>query len=173
MLHFIPILWSKVRTMKSSIALLLCAVVFCACNQAQPTPEPQVDTPHPEQKTIEEVVLSSYIDGLQNQGDSVKIDQGFHPSFEMIGRTAEGKIFKRPIGQWRDRQVERRAQGELPHKAGEEVRGEIGMVDITKDVAVTKLIYYKGDRHAYTDYITLYKMDGEWKIVSKVYTAID
>ena len=158
--------------MKYYFSALLSTLLIMSCQEQGEIEdkEPAVD---PQVETIKNVVLTSYVDGLQNEGDSLKIDQGFHPAFEMLGRNAQDSLFKRPIAPWRNQQVKRRAAGELPHQGAELVRGEFEFVDVTDDVAVAKLIYYKGDRHAYTDYISLYKMDGEWKIVSKVYTTIE
>ena len=158
--------------MKYFLSVLFMALFSMSCME-QPKIEDKEPAVDPQVETIKNVVLTSYVDGLQNEGDSLKIDQGFHPAFEMLGRNAQDSLFKRPIAPWRNQQVKRREAGELPNEGAELVRGEFEFVDVTDDVAVAKLIYYKGNRHAYTDYISLYKMNGEWKIVSKVYTTID
>ena len=46
------------------------------------------------------------------------------------------------------------------------------MIDISKDVAVTRLDYLEGGQKTYVDYISLYKYETGWKIVSKIYHKI-
>jgi hypothetical protein len=51
-----------------------------------------------------------------------------------------------------------------------ERRREIVMVDVTGDAAVAKIVLdYPG--RVFTDYMSLLKIDGEWKIVNKTFTV--
>lgn len=159
-------------TMKTLFTTLIAVVFLASCgNQTAEKTESKELTA--DQLAIEQVIQNGYISGLQNEGDSVKIDQNFHPQFEMIGHADDGSLWKRSIAQWRDRQIERRGNGELPNEGDELISGEFEFIDVTQDVAVAKLHYYKGERLAYTDLISLYKINGEWRIVSKVFTTIE
>lgn len=61
------------------------------------------------------------------------------------------------------------APGE-PAEDEDERRREITMVDVTGDAAVAKIVLdYPGA--LITDYMSLLKLDGEWKIVNKIFTV--
>jgi hypothetical protein len=49
-------------------------------------------------------------------------------------------------------------------------RREITMVDVTGDAAVAKIVLDYPDA-ILTDYMSLLKIDGEWKIVNKIFTV--
>ncbi|HKY60269.1 MAG TPA: nuclear transport factor 2 family protein [Gemmatimonadota bacterium] len=51
-----------------------------------------------------------------------------------------------------------------------ERRREITMVDVTGDAAVAKIVLDYPDA-LITDYMSLLKVDGEWKIVNKIFTV--
>ena len=57
-----------------------------------------------------------------------------------------------------------------PAEDEDQRRREITMVDITGDAAVAKIVLdYPGA--LITDYMSLLKIDGEWKIVNKIFTV--
>ncbi len=134
---------------------------------------PKIEAPlNEEQQAIKEVVEEAYLQGLQNEGDTLKIDAGFHPQFVMIGRNKAEQLWHYPIKEWRQSKIERKAQGELPLAESKKVSGTFESIDIEDDVAMVKLHYFEGGMHTYTDFIALYKIKGEWKIISKVFTKI-
>ena len=56
-----------------------------------------------------------------------------------------------------------------PVKDEEKVTAKFPIIDITGNAAMVKLEYYKGGNHVFTDYLSLYKFEEGWKIVSKIY----
>ena len=57
-----------------------------------------------------------------------------------------------------------------PAQDEDQRRREIAMVDVTGDAAVAKIVLdYPG--RVFTDYMSLLKIDGEWKIVNKTFTV--
>lgn len=172
MVPIFPIFQHLIYIMRTIFSALIAAVFFASCGN-QPTEKSESEEPTPDQLAIEQVIQDGYISGLQNEGDSVKIDQNFHSQFEMIGHADDGSLWKRPIAQWREGQIERRNRGELPNEGEKLITGDFEFIDVTQDVAVAKLHYYQGERLAYTDLISLYKINGEWRIVSKVFTTIE
>lgn len=52
-----------------------------------------------------------------------------------------------------------------------EVQHHIALVDITGSAAVAKVEFRNWGGARYTDYFTLYKSEGVWKIANKVYDA--
>jgi hypothetical protein len=57
-----------------------------------------------------------------------------------------------------------------PAEDEDQRRREITMVDVTGDAAVAKIVLDYPDA-LITDYMSLLKIDGEWKIVNKIFTV--
>lgn len=115
---------------------------------------------------VQQVVQSAYIDGFANLVDISAMEKGFHPSFEVL-RLKDGNVEKTPIAHWiagAKKRVEN-AAGAAPQII---YTGKYLQLDVTGSVAVSKLEVYKSDKLAYTDYLSLYKFDEGWRIVSKV-----
>lgn len=166
--------------MRKSILSFGLLSLLIACNapaeESQETPQtPQTPetTVNPEVETIKALILDSYVEGLQNEGDTNRIDAGFHPEFIMTGRSENDELWHYKISDWRQRKIERRASGDLPLDAERRVSAKFDLVDISDDVAMVKLRYFEGGKHTYTDYISLYLIQGEWKIIAKVFTQIE
>lgn len=121
------------------------------------------------QKSIANLIQFAYADGLQNEGDTQKIDLGFHPDFQMIYKGKNMNLNTYTIEQWRTKQIERKANGELPRSKNNKVTLSFEFIDITGDVAVAKVNYFEGEKQTYVDYISLYNFNGEWKIISKIF----
>lgn len=149
-----------------------------ACNpseenqQTPDTPQTPETTVNTEAETIKQLIQDSYVNGLQNEGDTNHIDAGFHPDFVMTGRGENDELWHYKISDWRQRKIERRGNGELPLDAERRVSAEFDLVDISDDAAMVKLRYFEGGQHTYTDYISLYQIQGEWKIIAKIFTQI-
>lgn len=122
--------------------------------------------------SIASVIQSAYIDGLQNEGDSVKIDEGFHPDFRLLGKGDLTALRKYDIAHWRRRQIDNNAAGKLPRAADKKIGMEVVFIDVTGDVAVAKINYFEGETRTYVDYISLYRYGSAWKIVSKIYQGM-
>jgi hypothetical protein len=151
------------------IKILLATALFASCGQQS---EPTGTVFNAEQKAIEATIINAYVEGLQNEGDTVKIDKGFHPQFALLGKKDDGSILVLPIAEWRERKKQSILNGDLPRDEPNRVSAKFEFIDVSDDVAVAKLFYYEGDKHTYTDYISLYKFGPEWKIVSKMFTEI-
>ena len=86
----------------------------------------------------------------------------FHP---------EAKLFFINEGKFTQRTSEEYIAGSPGKPAADEAQRKrtIEMIDITGDAAVAKLVLdYPNAR--LTDYMSLLKIDGEWKIVNKIFT---
>lgn len=124
------------------------------------------------EQAIRAIIQTAYVEGLQNEGDSVKIDKGFHPQFQMIARGKEDALRLYAIKDWRKSSLTRRKEGKLPRPAYRTVSLKFDFVDVTGDAAVAKVRYFEGTEHTYTDYITLYKFGKDWKLVSKAFYRV-
>jgi hypothetical protein len=118
-----------------------------------------------DEAAIKRVIQGAYIDGLQNLGDIQTIRDGFHPDFVMFV-FRDGQLSHMDIHSWIERVEQRKRNPDTPRP---NISGKFMDVEITGTVAVVKLDLYRDDNLIFTDYISLYKFDDGWKIVSKVY----
>lgn len=119
-----------------------------------------------ERAAIREVIESAYIRGIHIEWDAEAARNGFHPEFAMLIFEEDG-IRKLPIGDW----VKSIEQNKKNHPEGPQykITHEIPMVDVTGNAAVAKIELYRDGTHIYTDYMSLYKFEGGWKIVGKIF----
>lgn len=118
---------------------------------------------------IKKTILNAYQDGLQNEGNLDKIDQGFHPTFNMIALNEKGEVWKYPIEEWKKATEKKKSDGNLPRSGDNLVKIEIPLIDVSGVAAIAKLKFFVGQKLTYIDYMSLYKIDGKWKIVAKIY----
>lgn len=121
---------------------------------------------------IKQTIQTAYVEGIQNEGNLEKIDSGIHPEFALLGVNEDGSLWKLPITEWKQRVDMRRAEGKLP-KTEDLISIKFLDVDVTGTAAVAKFEFYVGEALKYVDYISLYKINGKWMMVSKTFYAFD
>jgi hypothetical protein len=121
-----------------------------------------------DKEAIKKLVQTAYIDGLQNKGDLDQTRSGFHPGFNLL-IMKNGMLEKLPIYNWIVYAEMKKAKDPDPPSEEEKVTCEFLDIDITGTAAVVKLKFLKGGKHIYTDYLSLYKFEDSWKIVSKIF----
>jgi len=147
-------------TMKRTVILLLLIAMIANC---------AAQDKNNEEEAIKKVIQVSYVEGLQNEGDLQKIEYGFHPDFNMLGIDKGDKMWKLPITDWKKRQSEKRNSGQLPLTGDQKVSVIFKSIDISGTAAVAKIEFYIGENMTFIDYISLYKFESGWKIVSKIF----
>ena len=103
--------------------------------------------------------VQHYIDGGK-AGRSDEMKLAFHPAATIYGYVGP-ELFGGPIQNlfdWVDQ------NGPVP-----ELEGRITSIDLTESVATVRLELENWSGHRFTDLFTLLKIDGEWKILSKVF----
>jgi hypothetical protein len=104
--------------------------------------------------------LELYLKGHAT-GDGGFWRQAFHPSARIEGMR-DGKLVSRTVEEFAGGASGKPAEDEAQRKR------RIVSVDVTDDAAFAK-IELDYPKVKFTDYFTLLKVDGEWKIMSKVY----
>lgn len=122
-----------------------------------------------DQQTIMDVIQTAYVDGLQNEGDIDKVDSGFHPGFELLGIGKGDQMWKLPIYNWKETTEDALREGKKPRKDEELVSVNFLSVDVSGTAAFVKLEFYVGEKLTFIDYLSLYKFEDGWKIVSKIF----
>lgn len=103
---------------------------------------------------------SKYVEGLR-AGNVATIEQAFHPDAVMYGFT-NGQLLGGPISNLY-RFVE--TNGDAP-----DITTRLDVLAITPTTAVVRVDMEKDAIGAdYNDYLTLLKVDGNWKVIAKVY----
>lgn len=119
-------------------------------------------------EAIKEVIKDAYIDGVHNVGDPEVIRNGFHPDFIMFIQR-EGKLVKMSRDEWIERIVA--GKKENPDAKRPWTTHEFRHIDVSGNAAMAALDVYKDGEIAYTDYMSLYKFEGGWKIVGKIFQS--
>lgn len=105
-------------------------------------------------------VAQQYVDGLR-EGDSITVAQAFHRDAVMYGFT-NGELLGGPISNLFDF-VEK--NGTAP-----DISTRLDVLAITPTTAVVRVDMEKDAIGAdYNDFLTLIRIDGQWKVVAKVY----
>jgi hypothetical protein len=118
-----------------------------------------------ERDIIIKVIDKSYVKAIHNGNNPEAIAEGFHPGFNLLG-VRDGYLTKYPIYTWIE---STRRRAEADKKPNGVTTAKYPMIDITNGVAIAKIELYKNGKQIFTDYLSLYKIKGKWKIVSKVY----
>jgi len=104
-------------------------------------------------------VVQHYIDGAKSgRGDDMK--PAFHKDATIFGY-AGADLFAGPIQQlfsWNDE-----------NGAATELQAKFAGIDVVGTIATVRLELDNWKGHRYTDLFTLLKVDGEWKIMNKVF----
>jgi hypothetical protein len=124
-----------------------------------------------EEDAIKELILTAYVDGLQNNGDLEITKQGFFPGFDLL-MLQNGMVNKLPIYNWITYKELGREKNPGALSEEEITTCEFEFIDITGTAAVAKIHLSKGGKKIFTDYLSLYQFDDGWKIVSKIYFKI-
>jgi hypothetical protein len=111
-------------------------------------------------------IEKAYVQGIQNVKEIENIEKGFHPGFNLLGVNQNNQLTKLPIYTWYDMVKKRSAAGEAPKV---ETTSKYPLVDITGNAAVVKVELYREGKMIFTDYLSLYKFEEGWRIVSKIY----
>jgi len=122
-----------------------------------------------EKIAIRKVINESYVEAIQNRKNIENIEKGFHPGFNLLGIDNQDNLTKLPIYTWYANISKAVDAGQLPEL---ESSARYPMIDITGNAAVAKVELFRGGKQIFTDYLSLYKFDDGWKIVSKIYYRI-
>ena len=146
------------------ISILL--IILTLCSFTSFSQETKTDG---ETIAIKNVITSAYIDGIHNLGDIQAIKDGFHPGFDLLIQD-KGHLSFLPIYTWIEMVEQRKAEN--PNGPAEQTSVEFVNIDVTGTAAIAKIDLFKGGKKIFTDYLSLYKFDENWKIVSKIYYRI-
>lgn len=107
--------------------------------------------------------LQDYADGARAPSAD-KMRSAFHPSAQIFGHLGD-HLLADPIEalfEWHE------ANG-----PAEEVVVQFSILDVSETIAIVRVEADNWTGHRFTDYLSLLKQDGQWKIVNKIFHAHD
>ena len=113
-----------------------------------------------------ETAMQPYFDGFY-EGNIDTLKRVFHPNCHLYSATT-GKIMDDDM----EAVYARVAGREAPAKRGELRADRIMTINFSDDVTALATVQIGIGDKLYTDYLNFVKLDGEWKIIAKVYTYI-
>jgi hypothetical protein len=117
-------------------------------------------------KDIESVITKSYIEPLYLYGDLEKIKEGFHEEFRM-NVLYNGVYSIRTRDEW----IERLRNNSLAGNAVKKTyTWEFNLIDVEDQTAVVKLTINEEGKLKYIDYLTLYKFENGWRVITKQFS---
>lgn len=117
-----------------------------------------------DEELIKEVISEGYVRGLFKEVNLDLIEKHWHYDCDMVA-FSNGDIRKNNIG---SRLKMARDTGQTPPPVPN-VRHKIKFIDVTEYAAIAKVEIYFGDKHMFTDYLSFYKFQTGWKIVTKIW----
>lgn len=119
-----------------------------------------------DQQQIKQIIEKAYIEGIHADPNLETVLSGFHPDFRMLVRK-EANLVKVSPEEFVVMVLKGREAN--PDAFTSPVSFEIPLVEITGDAAVAQVNLSRGERLLFTDYLSLYRMDGRWQVVSKIF----
>ena len=110
-----------------------------------------------------ETVVKDYFQGYLT-AEADQVGRAFHRDARLMAAD-EGKLDRTDVPDWLKSLRSRKEKGDV-----REAVTEIAGVDRTGDAAVVKTVL-RFPEFRFTDYLSLLKLDGAWKIVNKIYTV--
>lgn len=111
------------------------------------------------------VIIQFYFDGIY-YGDLNKLTSAFHPQCLLTG-DINGKPYFKNLTDYLEGVKNRKS----PSALGEPFQMKILSVEIQNEIAVVKL-HVPMLGYNYYDYISLCRIEGQWKMVHKVFTHV-
>lgn len=118
-----------------------------------------------EKKRIEKVITECYLEPLYLNGNLDKIKEGFHKEFTMYV-LYKGEFYVTSRAKWIENIKATRARN-LPQK---NYSWQFKIIDYEGQTAVVKLCINEEGNLKYIDYLTLYKFQDGWKVITKQFS---
>lgn len=119
-----------------------------------------------EERRIRRVLEDVYVRDMYMKGSRNALSQEFDTAFHMLVPELDGRSGE-PIALHWDGLTE--LQENHPKAILAEVRFEFPFIDVVGDAAVGRVDVYQENVPVYSDYVSLYRIGGQWKLVSKVF----
>ena len=119
---------------------------------------------NPNENISIESVIQDYFKGYTG-AEAELVAKAFHPETRLysVDADASEKLDRTELAGWLENLSARNAKGDV--RAAEQT---ISQIDITGSAAVAKVIL-TFSKFRFTDYLSLLRIEGSWKIIGKIY----
>ena len=117
---------------------------------------------------IRRIIEDVYVRDLYRVQDRGDLSAEFHEAFRVLVPQLNGRTGLCDTVSWQTPEILRESN---PKAIESTARFDFPFIDVSGDAAVAKVIILDATTPIYTDYVSLYRIDGEWKIVSKLFNA--
>lgn len=143
---------------KELLTITLLLILFCKLNYAG-----SFNTfDSSEVAAVKKIIIESYIEALFHKGDPELIKKGWHPECDIL-INENGMLKRHTPSKW----IERFTNNPKPFDPN--AKYSFTDVKVTHYAAMAIVEIYSSGKHIYTDYLNLYKLNSEWKIVAKIF----
>lgn len=140
-----------------SIALISLALIVAASNP---------NNNNTDEVAVKDAINKAYVETLYNLNNVQNIDNGIHQEFKLLG-LRKGELTEYTIDRWK-KATEYKAQC-CPNGVEVKTEARFPMIDVTGDAAVAKVQLYREGHLVFSEYISLYRFEDGWKIVSNIF----
>ncbi len=134
---------------------LIIGTDFHFCNAQEPD----------DKSLIETIITECYVEPLYLNGNLEKIKQGFHKEFTMYV-LYKGEFYMTSRAKWIENIKATRARN-LPQKT---YSWQFEIIDYEGQTAMVKLRIDEENELKYVDYLTLYRFQDGWKVITKQFS---
>ncbi len=110
-------------------------------------------------------VVETYFKGYA-QAEPELLEQAFHPETRLYSGSEDGSLDRTEMSAWLENVRGRKAKGDLRQGTL-----EIASIDVVGDAALAKAVI-SFPKLQFTDFLSLIRIGGQWKIVGKIYHAV-
>lgn len=125
-------------------------------------------TENDEKKAIKSIIQEAYIGGAFNDEDTGAMKRGFHESFT-VQTQHDNRFTVLPLAKWMKELDGWKSERE---DWNNRTSAEITVLGIEGKAAVARVELYMNKEHEYTDFLSLYKFEDDWKITNKIFSRI-
>lgn len=112
---------------------------------------------------IEKILINSYVEGVLKNFNEEAVRTGFHEDFHFHApmMTQDGRVLKKfDLNSWVNM---------LKNMSFDNIEYKLLNVSVTDNAAATVNEIYQDGKKLYTDYMIWQNIDGNWKIMGKVF----
>lgn len=124
-------------------------------------------TMHQTDETSIAKALEEYYFNGSYEGDLDKLKRIFHPGTLLFG-DVKGQPYAKTLDEW----LQLVANRQSPKDSGKPFKGEILNINVVNSVAVAE-VRVKAYDMLYHDFLSLHRIDGDWRIVNKIMSGIN
>ncbi|MBU0595249.1 nuclear transport factor 2 family protein [Candidatus Bipolaricaulota bacterium] len=121
-----------------------------------------------DEKRVRQVLEDVYVRDMYMKESREALSREFDAVFHMLVPELDGRDNEPVALRW-DGLDELRSNH--PKAVFPETRFEFPLVDVVGNAAVARVDVFHGDVHVYSDFVSLYRVQGQWRLVSKVFHA--